>query len=120
MEEVLRIENLSKEFPGVKAVDNVSFSLMKGEILALIGENGAGKSTLTQILGGVFRPDSGQFYLEGRPAVFSSPSHALGQGISMVFQELSLVGGLSVAENLLNALRVTSKNRFGLRSAQLP
>jgi ABC-type sugar transport system ATPase subunit len=100
MEEVLRIENLSKEFPGVKAVDNVSFSLTKGEILALIGENGAGTSTLTQILGGVFRPDSGQFFLEGRPAIFSSPSHALDQGISMVFQELSLVGGLSVAENL--------------------
>ncbi len=100
MEEVLRVENISKEFPGVKAVDSVSFSLMKGEILALIGENGAGKSTLSQILGGVYRPDAGQFFLEGTPAVFSSPSHALEQGISMVFQELSLVGGLSVAENL--------------------
>src|SRR4030042_5354507 len=100
MEEVLRIENISKEFPGVKAVDNVSFTLMKGEILALIGENGAGKSTLSQILGGVYTPDAGQFFLEGQPAVFSSPSHALEQGISMVFQELSLVGGLSVAENL--------------------
>jgi ABC-type sugar transport system ATPase subunit len=100
MDEVLRVEHISKEFPGVKAVDNVSFSLMKGEILALVGENGAGKSTLSQILGGVYRPDAGQFFLEGAPAVFSSPSHALEQGISMVFQELSLVGGLSVAENL--------------------
>jgi ABC-type sugar transport system ATPase subunit len=100
MEEVLRIENISKEFPGVRAVDDVSFTLMKGEILALIGENGAGKSTLSQILGGVYAPDAGQFFLEGQPAVFSSPSHALEQGISMVFQELSLVGGLSVAENL--------------------
>ena len=100
MQEVLRTENVSKEFPGVKAVDNVSFSLMQGEILALIGENGAGKSTLSQILGGVYRPDAGQFFLAGELAVFSSPSHALEQGISMVFQELSLVGGLSVAENL--------------------
>jgi len=100
MEEVLRVENVSKEFPGVRAVDYVSFSLMKGEILALIGENGAGKSTLSQILGGVYKPDHGQFFLEGKPAVFSSPIHALEQGISMVFQELSLVGGLSVAENL--------------------
>jgi ribose transport system ATP-binding protein len=100
MEVVLRTEHISKSFPGVKAVDNVSFSLMKGEILALIGENGAGKSTLSQILGGVYRPDEGQFFLEGKPAVFSSPTHALEQGISMVFQELSLVGGLSVAENL--------------------
>jgi ABC-type sugar transport system ATPase subunit len=100
MDEVLRTENISKEFPGVKAVDHVSFSLMKGEILALIGENGAGKSTLSQILGGVYKPDEGQFFLDGEPAVFSSPSHALEQGISMVFQELSLVGGLSIAENL--------------------
>jgi ABC-type sugar transport system ATPase subunit len=100
MEEILRTQRLSKDFPGVKAVDNVSFSLMKGEILALIGENGAGKSTLSQILGGVYKPDHGQFFLSGKPAVFSSPSHALEQGISMVFQELSLVGGLSVAENL--------------------
>jgi ABC-type sugar transport system ATPase subunit len=73
---------------------------MKGEILALVGENGAGKSTLSQILGGVYRPDQGQFFLEGVPVVFSSPNHAIEQGISMVFQELSLVGSLSVAENL--------------------
>jgi ribose transport system ATP-binding protein len=63
MEEVLRIENVSKSFPGVKAVDNVSFSLMKGEVLVLIGENGAGKSTLSQILGGVYKPDEGQVLL---------------------------------------------------------
>jgi ABC-type sugar transport system ATPase subunit len=100
MDEVLRTENLSKNFPGVKAVDNVSFSLNKGEILALIGENGAGKSTLSQILGGVYRPDEGQFFLQGMPLAFSSPNNAIQQGISMVFQELSLVGSLSVAENL--------------------
>jgi ABC-type sugar transport system ATPase subunit len=100
MDEVLRTENISKEFPGVKAVDNVSFSLMKGEILALIGENGAGKSTLSQILGGVYKPDQGEVFLDGAPVVFSSPNHAIEQGISMVFQELSLVGSLSVAENL--------------------
>jgi ABC-type sugar transport system ATPase subunit len=109
MEEVLRAENISKEFPGVRAVDSVSFSLRKGEILALVGENGAGKSTLSQILGGVYRPDAGQFFLEGAPAVFSSPSHALEEGISMVFQELSLVGGLSVAENLYANRQPTSK-----------
>lgn len=100
MEEVLRTENISKTFPGVKAVDNVSFFLKKGEILALIGENGAGKSTLSQILGGVHKPDGGQFFLEGAPLDFSSPNDAIQHGISMVFQELSLVGSLSVAENL--------------------
>lgn len=100
MEEILRTEHLTKSFPGVQAVDNVSFSLMKGEILALLGENGAGKSTLSQILGGVYQPDEGQFFLEGVRADFPSPNHAIQQGISMVFQELSMVGNLSVAENV--------------------
>ena len=100
MDEVLRVENVSKQFPGVKAVDDVSFSLMKGEILALVGENGAGKSTLSQILTGVYKPDAGRIFLEGTPIEFTSPSDAIQHGISMVFQELSLVGGLSVAENL--------------------
>jgi ABC-type sugar transport system ATPase subunit len=100
MDEVLRAENLSKSFPGVLAVDNVSFTLGKGEILALIGENGAGKSTLTHILGGVYRPDQGQIYLEGKPVSFSSPLDAMRCGIAMVFQELSLVGSLTVAENI--------------------
>jgi ABC-type sugar transport system ATPase subunit len=109
MEEVLRTENISKNFPGVKAVDNVSFSLMKGEILALIGENGAGKSTLSQILSGVYKPDEGQFLLEGALVVFFSPNDAIQQGISMVFQELSLVGSLSVAENLFANRQPTGK-----------
>jgi ABC-type sugar transport system ATPase subunit len=100
MDEVLRAENITKSFPGVLAVDNVSFSLGKGEILALIGENGAGKSTLTLILGGVLKPDQGRILLEGKPVMFSSPNDAIRDGISMVFQELSLVGSLSVAENI--------------------
>lgn len=100
MQEVLRAENISKSFPGVQAVDNVSLILLEGEILALVGENGAGKSTLTQILGGVQRPDQGRIFLEGRPVAFNSPEDAIEAGISMVFQELSLVSSLSVAENI--------------------
>ncbi|MEA4906852.1 MAG: sugar ABC transporter ATP-binding protein, partial [Anaerolineaceae bacterium] len=100
MEEVLRVENISKSFPGVLAVDNVSFSARKGEVLALLGENGAGKSTLMQILGGVHRPERGQIFLEERPVSFTSPEDAMHAGVSMVFQELSLVGSLSVAENI--------------------
>lgn len=100
MAEVLRTENITKSFPGVMAVDNVSLSLEGGEILALVGENGAGKSTLTQILGGAQKPDSGRIFLEGKPVVFSSSADAMQAGISMVFQELSLVGSLSVAENI--------------------
>jgi len=100
MEELLSAEQISKRFPGVLAVDHVSLSLGKGEILALVGENGAGKSTLTQILGGAQRPDEGQILLEGRLVAFNSPEDAIRAGISMVFQELSLVGSLSVAENI--------------------
>ena len=100
MEEVLRAENISKTFPGVLAVDNVSLRLQRGEILALVGENGAGKSTLTQVLGGAQKPDSGSISLEDQIVSFDSPEDAIRAGISMVFQELSLVGSLSVAENL--------------------
>lgn len=100
MQEVLRAENISKSFPGVRAVDNVSMALSRGEILALVGENGAGKSTLTQVLGGAQRPDSGHIVLKEQPVVFNSPQDAIRAGISMVFQELSLVGSLSVAENI--------------------
>lgn len=100
MTEVLRAENISKSFPGVLAVDDVSLTLEKGEILALVGENGAGKTTLTQVLGGAHNPDGGSIFLEGLPVVFHSTEDAIHAGISMVFQELSLVGSLSVAENI--------------------
>ena len=100
MEEILKIENLSKRFPGVLAVDNVSFGLRQGEILALVGENGAGKSTLTGMLGGVLSPDYGRITLKGKAVSFQSSHDAIAAGISMVFQELSLVGTLSVAENI--------------------
>lgn len=100
MDEALRAQNITKSFPGVLAVDNVSMRLECGEILALVGENGAGKSTLTQILGGAQKPDGGQIFLEGKPVSFNSTEDALSAGISMVFQELSLVSSLSVAENI--------------------
>jgi ABC-type sugar transport system ATPase subunit len=100
MEDLLVVENLRKSFPGILAVADVSFSLRKGEILALIGENGAGKSTLSQVLGGALRPDSGRIVLEGRPVSFASPLEAIHGGIRMMFQELSLVGSLSIAENI--------------------
>jgi ABC-type sugar transport system ATPase subunit len=100
MEDVLRAEGITKRFPGVLAVDHVSLNLRRGEILALVGENGAGKSTLMQILGGALRPDEGKIYLEDRLVSFYSPEAAIRAGISMVFQELSLVGSLSIAENI--------------------
>ena len=100
MKTLLTINDLTKRFPGVLAVDRVSFSLNKGEILALIGENGAGKSTLTNMLSGVHKPDLGQIMLDGEQLKFSSSHDAIKHGISMVFQELSLVETLSVSENI--------------------
>lgn len=100
MTAVLQAENIIKSYPGVLAVDAVSLELEKGEILALVGENGAGKSTFTQILGGAMKPDAGRILLEGQPVSFNSSVDAIHAGIAMVFQELSLVGSLSVAENI--------------------
>lgn len=100
MELILDARNISKSFPGVLAVDNISLKLYKGEILALIGENGAGKSTLINMLGGVQKPDRGQIILNGQSVTFSSSDQAIRAGISVVFQELSLVDGLSIAENI--------------------
>jgi len=100
MEIILDARNISMSFPGVLAVDNISLKLCKGEILALIGENGAGKSTLINVLGGVQKPDRGQIILNGKSVMFSSSDQAIRAGISVVFQELSLVDGLSIAENI--------------------
>jgi len=97
---VLRAENITKRFPGVLAVDNISLELHQGEILALVGENGAGKSTLMQILGGAQKQDSGRIFVEGQEVSFNSPEDAIRAGVCMVFQELSLVKSISVAENL--------------------
>lgn len=97
---MLDVDSVTKHFPGVLAVDGVSFSLRKGEVLALLGENGAGKSTLTQVISGVVRPDSGTLHLDGSPVSFASPADAIRAGVSTVFQELSLMGSLSVAENI--------------------
>lgn len=97
---VFQAQDITKRFPGVLAVDKVSLEVHRGEILALVGENGAGKSTLMQILGGAQKQDSGRIFVEGQEVSFNSPEDAIRAGVSMVFQELSLVKSLSVAENL--------------------
>ncbi|HEY3324758.1 MAG TPA: sugar ABC transporter ATP-binding protein [Planctomycetota bacterium] len=99
-ETVLELSDIVKTFPAVRALDGVHFELKAGEVHALVGENGAGKSTLMGILGGVHRPDSGTIELDGQPVTFANPFQASQRGISVVFQELSLVQGLSVAENI--------------------
>lgn len=97
---ILRMEGISKSFPGVKALQNVDFVLRKGEIHALMGENGAGKSTLIKVLTGVYEKDAGQIILDGRNVVCRSPQEALSMGIGTVFQEIALCPNLTVAENM--------------------
>ena len=97
---ILRVESISKAFPGVQALSGVSLDVGRGEILGLVGENGAGKSTLIQILTGALEPDTGQLFLEGQVVHFAHPHEAEAAGISAVYQELSLVNNLSVAENI--------------------
>jgi ABC-type sugar transport system ATPase subunit len=100
MDDMLRVENLTKTFPGVIAVQKLSFTLHKGELLAILGENGAGKSTLTKMISGVLSPDSGTIVLDHSPCLFRSAYDAIKAGISMVYQELSMVGSMSIAENI--------------------
>ncbi|HUI69363.1 MAG TPA: sugar ABC transporter ATP-binding protein [Spirochaetia bacterium] len=97
---ILETRAITKTFPGVKALDRVDFSVDAGSVHALVGENGAGKTTLMLSLGGVYKPDSGEIILEGVPVTFSSPHEANRAGISVVYQDLSLVPNLSVAENI--------------------
>ena len=98
---VLVMEGISKAFPGVQALDNVNFTLQKGEIHCLVGENGAGKSTLIKVLTGVDKPDSGTITLDGNEIHVKSPQHAQSLGISTVYQEINLCTNLTVAENIL-------------------
>jgi ABC-type sugar transport system ATPase subunit len=97
---ILELKNISKSFPGVKALDDVSFSIERGTVHALVGENGAGKSTLIKILAGIYHPEDGQVLINGAPEAFKAPIDSQMKGISVVHQELKLSETLSVAENV--------------------
>ena len=84
MEPILRVENLTKEFPGVKELDNVKFDLYPGEVHILVGENGAGKSTLSKCILGAYQPEHGEIYFENRKVNFKTPKEALANGIPEV------------------------------------
>jgi len=96
----LEMRSIGKRFPGVHALDDVSFDLVPGEVHALVGENGAGKSTLMKVLSGVYRPDEGEIWLRGKQIQIRNPRQALELGISIVHQELNLFKNLTIAENL--------------------
>jgi ribose transport system ATP-binding protein len=100
MVNLIEMSNIAKAFGGSVAVDRVSLELLPGSVHALMGENGAGKSTLMKILAGVYQPDSGEIYKNGQKIAFANPREALAFGISTVFQELSLLTNLTIAENM--------------------
>ncbi|MDH2334770.1 galactose/methyl galactoside ABC transporter ATP-binding protein MglA [Clostridium perfringens] len=97
---LLEMRNISKEFPGVKALDNVTLKVKKGSVHALMGENGAGKSTLMKCLFGIYHPNSGEIFISGQKVQFKNSKHALDNGVSMVHQELNQVRERNVMDNL--------------------
>lgn len=97
---LLKMEGITKEFPGVKALDAVHLNVYKGKVMALLGENGAGKSTLMKILSGVYQKTSGELYFKGEKLVVNGPKDAMQKGIAIIHQELNLIEGLSIAENI--------------------
>lgn len=109
---MLELVDISKTFPGVTALDSVSFDVQPGEIHALCGENGAGKSTLLNILTGNLQPSDGQLVYTGNPVRINGPAHATALGIAIVYQHLSLVDSLSIAENIFANRQ--PRNRLGL------
>ncbi|AFM42460.1 ATPase component of uncharacterized ABC-type transporter [Desulfosporosinus acidiphilus SJ4] len=102
---MVEMRNITKEFPGILANDQVSLVVNQGEIHALLGENGAGKSTLMSVLTGLYRPDGGEIYIEGKNVEFSSPKDAVNRGIGMVHQHFKLVQPFTVAENIMLSIK---------------
>lgn len=109
---MLTLTGVTKTFPGVRALHNVSLSLYPGQVTALIGENGAGKSTLVKILTGIYQPDAGEISVDGKPVSLSSAHAAFGHGITAIHQETVLFDDLSVAENIF--LGHAPRTRFGM------
>ncbi len=108
---ILKAESISKSFGGVKALQDVSFELKKGEVLSVIGENGAGKSTLMKIIAGALKNDKGNIYFQGEKLSLHSPLDAVKKGISIVYQEPNIFADMSVLENIFMGNEVVSKNK---------
>jgi rhamnose transport system ATP-binding protein len=111
MEAILMLAGISKSFPGVRALNDISLDVRAGEVHALLGENGAGKSTLIKIMSGVYQPDAGTVTLDGKPVRFANPQEAQAAGIATIYQELLLFPELTVAENIF--MGHAPRNRFG-------
>ncbi|MBN1299437.1 MAG: sugar ABC transporter ATP-binding protein [Actinobacteria bacterium] len=116
-EVILSLNNISKSFPGVLALSDVSFDLHKGEVHCICGENGAGKSTLIKIIAGAYQPDSGKIIFEGKPVVFSHPAIAMKLGIQTIYQEHTIFPTLDITENIFVGMEIT-KNGM-MRKAEM-
>ena len=112
--ELLRMENIVKTFPGVKALNNAAITVHAGEVMGFMGENGAGKSTLMNVLGGVFPADSGEIYIEGKKVEINSIHESQALGVAFIHQELALEPYLTIAENIFLGREI--KNSLGLVS----
>jgi len=110
---LVKFDCISKYFPGVTALDHVSFNVFPGEIVAIVGENGAGKSTLANILSGVYQPDEGNIIFQGETIQIANPNESQKLGISAVYQEMSLCSNLSIAENI-SLINVGNQSDLGL------
>ena len=110
VEPILALRGVTKRFGGATALDNVDFELLPGEIHGLVGENGAGKSTLMKILSGVHAPDEGEIVLRGEVVTFSTPAESKARGIGMIYQELSCMPALTVAENVFLGSQPTTRS----------
>ena len=97
---VIELRNISKLFPGVKALEEVNFSAKSGQVHAICGENGAGKSTLMKIINGIYKPDTGNIFIKGQESKINSPLDARKHGIAMVYQECAFVPEMTVEESL--------------------
>ncbi len=120
-ETILEMKNITKDFPGVRALDDINFELRKGEIHALVGENGAGKSTLMSLLAGVHTDFKGTIIMNGRPVRFSNPKEAIKHGVGIIYQELDLIPEFSVGENIIMAEdpRATAISKIGVLSRKV-
>ena len=111
---MLEVRNITREFPGVKALDDVSVQFERGEIHALMGENGAGKSTLMKIITGIYRPDLGSVWIDGEKITLKSYKDSINYNISMVHQEIQVIGRSTVAENIVLDKLDSFRNKLGM------
>lgn len=113
MKTLVEMRNITKTFPGVVALEDISFTIEQGEVHILLGENGAGKSTLMKILSGAYEPTSGEIIIEGKHYSRLTPKESFEHGISIIYQELSLCGQLSITENIFMG-KLLTKKKFGI------